>query len=473
MILNVITTVGTSLITNYMAKEVREIDGYDSIDSYYKLIEKIPSDEYATCKPILNDMRKIISGSWVKGIYKTDNERWKFDTGIYNENCCAEIKTLLKLYKVKAKKNKAKIRVYLLTTDTVTSNLAAEIIKENINNFEKNIMVKNTRVIKGLQTESFERFESEGINNLFGEINKTIQEISKREKEFNIKESTIINISGGYKALIPYMTIFAQLYELESVYIYEDSDSLITIPPLPIQIDWGFAEEFYPYLSDPNFFKEAKLPLNSLINQGLLTRNAYKYSRTSMGQFFYKVTEKELHVSRNVMGFFFEYKLYEYYITNPYGKYINVEHSVDKNKYIEMDLVLNSTDCDYIAIEVKSLNYLDKKGDSNGNSFTRLKKKIQKHLNYMKRHNDYAKEYHLCIYTPNENVFTKGLYSNQIWMLKELEGLFKDTKVKFKAYMIKANYRQMHDKGWENSNPYQQLMKDRLVYGHNFKEIKF
>src|SRR5690606_13613198 len=133
----------------------------------------------------------------------------------------------------------------------------------------------------------------------------------------------------------------------ECIYIYEESDSLITIPPLPIQIDWAFVEEYYPYLTDPNLYKGNK-KLDYLVEKGLIRREGQNYSWTSLGKLFIKVIDAELHVSRNVMGFFFEYKLYEYYINNVYqGKYKVVNHSElikkderNPRRNVEIDLVL-------------------------------------------------------------------------------------------------------------------------------------
>ena len=259
-------------------------------------------------------------------------------------------------------------------------------------------------------------------------MDKIIDEIKEKERIFDCNKA-IINISGGYKAIIPYMTIFAQLYGIQSVYIYEDSSSLITIPSLPIQIDWAFAEEYYPYLSDPKLNKD-KDKLNYLQQKGLLIYDNDKngkgsHSWTSLGSFFKNVIEKELHVSKSVMGFFFEYKLYEYYVENIYqDKYNIVKHSElihkDKNPYkdVEIDLILSTKyDTDYIAIEVKPITNINK-----ADMFKKLKK-IEKHINTMKEYIDMPRSTLMCI-TPDKRVFSE-LYDSQIESIKELRELFK------------------------------------------------
>lgn len=471
----VITTVGTSLITNYCDEEVRNLEGYVSIKQDLDRLEKLNKDIVFEGKNlIVRKLEKKLSDYWIKGLKKDAEGNW-YKTDEYNEDCCAEIKTLLEFYKQeKAKRNKDfEMEIYLISTDTPASALAAKLIKENIRKFNENIKISDIYVAEGLQTEDYKKFQNVGIDKLFKYI---VDEILEKDEEKDIFDDTktIINISGGYKALIPYMTLFAQVYDLESIYIYEDSDSLITIPPLPIQIDWAFAEEYYPYLTDPNLYKGNK-KLDYLIEKGLLRKEGNNYSRTSLGEFFIKVIDAELHVSRNVMGFFFEYKLYEYYINDVYqGKYKIVNHSElikkderNPRRNVEIDLVLRvgKNSKDYIAIEVKSLLSLKDK------SVDDLKKQIEKHKNTMKEVG-YAKEYHLCMYTPNEKAFQK-LYKWQIDRIKELSQIFEATPVKFKAFLIKANYDQDFDQFMKNANPYQQLMKDKIEYGHNFKEIDF
>lgn len=118
---------------------------------------------------------------------------------------------------------------------------------------------------------------------------------------------------------------------------------------------------------------------------------------------------------------------------------------------------------DYIVVEVKSLFILKILDD--------LKKQIKKHIKTMS-HIGYAKEYHLCMYTPDSGRFNR-LYDDKIEKLKELKELFEDISTEFKVFIIKANYNKMKDnKKRENSNPYQQLMKDKLEKNKNFKEIK-
>ncbi len=475
----IITTVGTSVIANYGNKDVRKMEGYKPINpvDLEKLDHISPEAVLYGNNQIAKQIQNLLRKAWIKGLDKDEDGNWN-KIGGYNENCCAEIKTILEFYKDRKQEKNFKLEVYLIITDTARSALAAKLIKENINHFNSNIVVKDILIIKGLQTDDYEKFENEGINNLFKVLKKTIEKDKKEKGQFN-EDKIIINISGGYKAVIPYMTIFAQVYNIKSVYIYEDSTSLITIPALPIQIDWGFAEEYYPYLSDSILIRD-KDKQAYLQQKGLLKYKDGNYLWTSLGRFFKDVIEKELHVSKSVMGYFFEYKLYEYYVENIYKeRYGIVRHSKiiyqDKNepyKDVEIDLILSADNemKDYVVIEVKSLFVLRETEEMQG--FSKLKKQLEKHVKTMGRLNKYPKEYHLCMYTPNESKFRK-LVDSEIKNIMEASKIFEKTPVRFKTFIIKAKYKQMCDRGMRNSNPYQQLMKDKLEYGKNFKEINY
>ena len=54
----------------------------------------------------------------------------------------------------------------------------------------------------------------------------------------------LFNISGGYKATIPYLTMLAQINGADIYCIFEDTEELITIPPVPITIDMELFDEY-------------------------------------------------------------------------------------------------------------------------------------------------------------------------------------------------------------------------------------
>jgi len=53
----------------------------------------------------------------------------------------------------------------------------------------------------------------------------------------------IINITAGYKVTIPYLTVLAQINKCPIYYIFEDTDALMKIPDIPLNIDWNVFSE--------------------------------------------------------------------------------------------------------------------------------------------------------------------------------------------------------------------------------------
>lgn len=55
-------------------------------------------------------------------------------------------------------------------------------------------------------------------------------------------ENVLINMAGGYKATIPFLTIIAQLNECSLYHIFEETDALMEVPRISFSIelfDWN------------------------------------------------------------------------------------------------------------------------------------------------------------------------------------------------------------------------------------------
>lgn len=246
MALKVITTVGTSIFSNYQKKEIAErLDNkYQSINDLVDRLVDLPASEYNTSRwksPIRN-IKERIEIIWLPFAQEEATKASKFT------KASAEIETLYKI----AKDEQQNLDVYLLATDTVLSVIACELIKEWFDkdpsvkdtnfkikcHFYGDINAPDTTIIEGLQVKDADRFETEGFNNLLNIIEK-----------YSEKGKTILNISGGYKAVIPFLTLFAQLKEIPLKYTYEDSEQLITVGNLPFSLDWAVVEALKPFLN--------------------------------------------------------------------------------------------------------------------------------------------------------------------------------------------------------------------------------
>lgn len=215
----IIMMTGTSLFENYM--EDRKDD--TNFRNYVEDLRDRDGKEYDTEKSRTDYLNnKIIE--WLKN--KTDKT-----------NASAEIKSLVKL----KEELKDDFEIYLLCSDTVLSRLAGEILKEKLSDIQSLSPYHIFRyTIADIQVKSMEQFKK-GMCNLINKI-------------YHIAGSywanIVINITGGYKATVPYLTILAQVNKCPIYYIFEGVDALIKIPYIPLDINWKVFEE------NENFFME-------------------------------------------------------------------------------------------------------------------------------------------------------------------------------------------------------------------------
>ncbi len=215
----VITTVGTSLFENYKEKECKGniLPPYDDIrgKSHRYWEEQKESGKIPSLKNLVLQ--------WSKK----------------NENASAEITSIKK---IQEKKNEH-IDVFLISTDTIVSRIASEIICEYFkdDNAVSIHFDSNKNVIPGLQVENYGMLVKEGLPNLINRINHIAGASMGEEGYF---KDFIFNITGGYKAVIPYITTMAQINGCEINYIFENTNVLITIPALPVKLDFDLFKDY-------------------------------------------------------------------------------------------------------------------------------------------------------------------------------------------------------------------------------------
>ena len=229
----IITTVGTSLFENYH-KKYRDT-AFESAYNFFK------NNEISAKKLDNQESRK-------KSLID------KFNSNYFKNNfdASAEIKSLIKLQE----ELKEDFDIYLLHSDTALGRLAAEIIKDNISLYEEyglKISSVDIHPIENLQIQNRQKF-IQGMQELINNIYKISQ---------NYWGNVVINITGGYKATIPYLTILAQVNQCPIYYIFENTDALIQIPNIPIDINWKLFEDYWKSFSlieKSNGIKESDLP---------------------------------------------------------------------------------------------------------------------------------------------------------------------------------------------------------------------
>ncbi|MDZ4681671.1 MAG: hypothetical protein SGI94_14610 [Saprospiraceae bacterium] len=362
----IITTVGASLFTNYRDKDrvVRkysELSGeYRAIDTQYKNLEKLDHKKRQDTKydSEIGYIKETIEYLWLP---------------FACEKSCAELQTLAKI----AEENPGiELEVYLLATDTVVSIVACELIKGWLDRgnipsvrkcvFHSDANATDTTVVKGLQVEDARQFKMEGFSNLL-----------KIMQKFATPEQTIFNISGGYKALIPYLTLYAQLEGIPLKYMYEESEELVTVGNLPFGFDFFlFTDEYLAFeminpektfqnlptkpefiknLSDPESFQQFK-------DNSLIIENEDKIQLSLLGNMLYKkyeaIQKEDGFSTSNLLGKVMEVKVFEFFQAQyPDAKTIlgkNIGKSPGGHAY-DMDVWVETGDMIW-ALEIKPQN---------------------------------------------------------------------------------------------------------------------
>ncbi len=211
--MRIITPVGLSLITNYDRDKGGNWNKHD-----YNALKKERASEYVKNSRI--------------GVLKKGIEKF-----VKSDNASAEISSIRKIVE---KFPKNEFYVSLLPSDTVLSLMTAELIKES--KILESSQVKEVTVeafIQGLQVDDEQDFIQKGMKNLI----RKISDFKNQEQG-----GLLINITGGYKATIPYLTLMGQIYNIPLYYTFEETSGknteLIRIPQTPIDINYGLFEKY-------------------------------------------------------------------------------------------------------------------------------------------------------------------------------------------------------------------------------------
>jgi len=461
--LKIISTVGTSLFNNYQKSEIKNIlgDNYESIDTELNRLENIDATNYDNqrYRRDIDKIKKIITNKWLRNIVKRNNQ-WEILKDTLNKDASAEVKSLLKILE-----SENEYKLFLLSSDTLLSRLASEIIYENKDDIFKGYKVNiELNIINDLQVKSFEKFKN-GLINLIEEIrtifknelaiSDTNMGTFSRQNLDKIQEEFLFNISGGYKATLPYLIILAQLYRVDCKYIFEDSDEVITIPTLNIGIDEFLLEKIYLDLTS-NLYQDNLLK-QDLINRGLIEKQNQRFYLTALGELIRDYAENYSVNGKNVFGLVMEYKMFEFFVKNPLQinskKLKNVERNVIYKK--EFDLVLSNDEKNIICFcEIKAFHSFLKNKDKIISEYSERIQEIKNRFPNVKF------EYHFYIYSLLRNTNDYELKE----ICKNIYDSLQDITVKFYKIFVKE------DTG-PSDNPYQNIVR-RKIEPNDIEELK-
>ncbi len=392
----IITTVGTSIFTNLIKNDPNSpiIESYENLKD--KKFSEWDADDIEDRSATRKGLRTLVK------------------EGIQNSsNASAEIETILKIVG-----SEQTATIHLLTTDTVLSFLASELIKDWFNaqpKYERWTFI--IKKIDKLNVQSKSDFEDEGFM-------KLIEVVREIEKPCSIDNRPILNISGGYKAIIPPLTLMGQLYNMPLNYIYEDSGQLIEFGNLPIQFDWEIAEELAFFLDeavlrDNDFLnnQDSKAIIKKLTNNKLIDKSN---KITPLGKFFKNYVEKKTPESKTTIGVLVEYKMLEYY--KNYDSRLPKGFNVIRSE----DLVKNGRTISEIDLIFEDPN------DKNNIITTEIKSFYQV-ANYQAFHNGYVDETGKQKKSVKEQFRTQLEYVKDEWQIDPIE-------VKYLVYQASSGY---------------------------------
>jgi len=135
--------------------------------------------------------------------------------------------------------------VILLATDTADGRACAHAVRGVLlRNFGlPDAQVKVVRV-NGLQVRDADRLRRIGLPALVEETLKLIE-----DPQLRYGGEIILNPTGGFKGVVPFLTVLGMLFSLRTVYVFEFANSLISLPPLPVSFDLRLYERALPALA--------------------------------------------------------------------------------------------------------------------------------------------------------------------------------------------------------------------------------
>jgi len=279
--------------------------------------------------------------------FDSEFERLKNSLSLKNheelKQLSAELNALIRFYKDNFLKNDFH---KLLITDTYLGKKSAELIEyvlklKSINN----ISIYSPKDLKTSDMESFHLSLSEVVKDLSEEL----------EGYKNSGYKIIFNLTGGFKSVNSFMQSMASLWADETIYIFEKSDELLTIPRLPVRVDESvFNEkiEIFRFLEDGLNVDEKEL---KNIPKSLIIKIGNEYILSPWGEIVWQKVKLELF--KNLVN----YKMIEY--SNEFKKDFEKMNDNEKFQINKMlDLLDKYKFTNDEKFNLRSLRYHELKG---------------------------------------------------------------------------------------------------------------
>ncbi|MCC6240017.1 MAG: putative CRISPR-associated protein [Phycisphaerales bacterium] len=85
--------------------------------------------------------------------------------------------------------------------------------------------------IEGLQVTDALKFRRQGVQNLLAAADTA-------SEQTGTDTQVVLNVTGGFKGVVPYLTLYGLLKQIPVIYLFERSNAVITLPPAPLSFDY-------------------------------------------------------------------------------------------------------------------------------------------------------------------------------------------------------------------------------------------
>ena len=224
-----ITTCGTSLLTNYARGDAA-------------LAEIVKQSANTTSQGATPEITRAIGEALQKCSHKLATSTVR-DV----RSASAELNGLLGFYKNEWPGANADQHI-LLHTDTLQGKGVAEVLESYL---RKNGLNAWPQTFKGLRTDTLENFQ-QGLIGVIEWCHEALP--GYREKRYKV----VFNLTGGFKSIQGWMQTLGMFYADEIIYIFESGKELLRIPRIPVALDKAVVEEIQNNLP---FFRRLAIKL--------------------------------------------------------------------------------------------------------------------------------------------------------------------------------------------------------------------
>lgn len=120
-------------------------------------------------------------------------------------------------------------KVVLLCSDTIDGVACGEALVTRIEDaFGARASVER---VPGLRVDDPIGFRRRGVPALFEILDKLVRNVPQ-------EETVRLNVSGGFKGVVPFVVLYAMFNDLRVSYVFERTDSEILLPSIPVEFDW-------------------------------------------------------------------------------------------------------------------------------------------------------------------------------------------------------------------------------------------